>query len=331
MSEFGTLNLEEIQGEDSRLNTEVGEGFLDKFVPMPEVKPGQTGVVAVRILPPVKGGKLFQYTRLHLINGRKVHCPKPLVNGKWDKNTPCPICDYYNALWRNSDKLEERGRKAEAEKLQNEARSIKPIERYYYNAIVRKLVSEKGEELNVGPRILSVGKVLHKMIVRAIVGDETEAALGDITHPKNGYDFIIKKELRGTGDNAYPNYDRSAFARESSPLGSPEDIARWVANLHDLTQLRTLVAFDKLEHELAVHRGLVPDEKESFDIDSFDAKFKGGTKTSVSVPSNMNLSDEDAVANVVGGGAAAAESTSAPAEDVNIEDAEFLKELQDMG
>ena len=44
MSEFGALNLEEMTGENNRLAEQGGAvGFLDQFVPMPEVKPGQTG------------------------------------------------------------------------------------------------------------------------------------------------------------------------------------------------------------------------------------------------------------------------------------------------
>jgi hypothetical protein len=337
MSDFGVLDLEEMMGEGTRLagSEEGGSGnWLDMFVPMPEVKAGQTGSVTLRILPPVKGGKLFQFTRLHLINERKYHCPKPLVNGKWDKATPCPICDYYNALWREIDKLEDKGDKERAEELKREARSIKPIERYYYNAIVRELRSEKGVEKNVGPRILSVGKILHKMIVRAIVGDENEKALGDVTNVKTGFDFVIRKELRGTGKDAFPNYDRSSFARESSPLGTADEIAKWQANLHDLTKLRTLKGFDELETQLAIHRGLIPDTAEQgWSIDSFDAKYKGGNKTTVSTGGSVGkpsggsapaVNVEDVV------GSFDAPTAPAPQQDVAIDMDEFSKELQEI-
>ena len=325
MSGFGAINLEDLQGEDQRLNAEPTEGFLDNFVPMPDVKPGQTGVVAVRILPPIAGGRLFQSTRLHLVNGRKCHCPKELRDGKYDKHTPCAICDYYNALWRNADKAEEAGRIEEAERYKEEARKLKPIERYYYNAIVRKLVDEKGEHHNVGPRILSVGKVLHKMIVRAIIGDETEPPLGDITHPKTGYDFLIKKELRGTGGDAWPNYDRSCFARDPSVLGTAEDIQKWVDNLHNLKELRILRSNDELEKEIAIHRELIPDEKTSqgMDIDKFDAKYR---KPQVSV--GVNLSQEDAISNAVGTASVTPTAEVHKDEDVNIDMDEFTKELE---
>lgn len=333
MSDFGVLDLEEMMGEGTRLSDAAGgEGgnWLDMFVPMPELKSGQTGSVTLRILPPTKGGKLFQFTRLHLINERKYHCPKPLVNGKWSKEVPCPICDYNNALWREIDKLEDKGNKDAAEELKREARSIKPIERYYYNAIVREIRNEKGVEKNVGPRILSVGKILHKMIIRAIVGDENEKALGDVTHVKTGYDFVIRKELRGTGKDAFPNYDRSSFARESSPLGTPEEVTKWQASLHDLTKLRTLKETSELETQLAIHRGLIPDTVEAgWSIDSFDAKYKGGstkaaTKPSASSggsPATVNVED------VVG----SFEAPTAPAQqDVAIDMEDFAKELQAM-
>jgi uncharacterized Zn finger protein (UPF0148 family) len=332
MSEFGTLNLEDFAAEGQRLSSEGGKRDA-LFISIPKPKPGGTTVFPVRILPPAKGAKLFQYTRLHMVKGHSVHCPKPLVNGRWDKDTPCPICTYYNSLYRKADQLEDQGRKAEADKLREEARQIKPIERYYYNAVARAEVDEKGEKhTNVGPKILSVGKVLHKMVVRAIVGDETEPALGDVTNVKNGYDFLIKMEIRGTGKDGFPNYDRTSFAREASPAGTPEEIKKWVENLNNLADLRKPAAVEDLERELARHRGLIDDEEEGFDVDAFDAKYSSGRK-----PSSVPVSDEDAVGSVVSsvvGTDADVEETvtpSAPAEDVTIEDEQFLKELRGLG
>lgn len=337
-NEFGSLDLEAMQGEDTRLNTQAGgNNFLDQFVPMPEVKPGQTGSVNIRILPPVKGGRLFQYNRVHTINGRKVHCPRPLSNGKWDWKVACPICDYYSGLWKQADKLDKAGHGAEAEKLKDEARDIKPVERYYYNAIVRSLTIEGETKQNVGPRILSVGKILHRMIIRAIVGDDADpdSKLGNITDLKNGFDFIIRKEV--TSGEGFPKYDRSGFARNSSPTGTPEEIAQWVADLHDLTKLRNPKEVDYLEKELAIHRGLIKDDSETFNTEDFDAKWSQKaaeevqelmehTPGGVSVPVDVPSSDAPAEATE-----APAESTPAPAatEDVAIEDEDFLNQLEE--
>lgn len=343
MAEFGTLNLEEMAGEDARLNNEggAGGGFLDQFVPMPEVKPGQTGSVAVRILPPAKGGKLFQYNRTHKINNRSVHCPRPLINGKWERNVSCPICDYYSSLWKQIEKFEKQFGKdcPQAEALKAEARDLKPVERYYYNAIVRSMVVDGKELKNVGPRILSVGKILHTMIIHAIVGTQgdPDSKLGNIADLKTGYDFIIRKTVT-LGSEGFPKYDSSGFARNSSPAGSPEEVAIWAENLHDLTKLRNPRDVEYLEKELAIHRGLIKDEVESMDIDSFDAKWgkkandevqhlteKASSKAQVNVPVDVASSKpaskvEEAVA----------KTSAPPSEDLSVEDEDFLKELEDM-
>lgn len=316
MSEFGKLDLEAMQVEDNRVNTDQGSSFLDNFVPMPKPNAGQTAVVTVRILPPLKGQKLYSYTRIHSINGRKIHDPKRLVNGKWDK-TPNPIYDYYNSLWRDADKAKAMGNRTEEERLKAEARGIKPIERYYYNAIVRKMTDGEGNTLtNVGPRILSVGKTLHKMIVRAIVGDDVEEALGDVTDPQNGYDFHIKVEMRGTGDDSYPNYERSSFARESSPLGTSEEVERWVTGMHDLESLHRVVPYAELEKELAIHRGLIEDDREGFNTAQFDAKFQGDEEVTSAVASASTTSGVAPVTEVV--------------DETTIEDEDFLKQMQEL-
>lgn len=331
MSDFGTLDLEAMAGESSRLGAEPRQGGAsngkrdEKYINIPDPKPGQTIVYPVRILPPAKGARLFQYNRLHMLNGRTYHCPRPLTpEGKWDYKVKCVVCEYYNSLYRQKDKLKDQGRQAEADKVEEEAKSIKPIERYYYNAIARK----EGDQTNVGPKIFSVGKVVHKMIVRAIVGDETEAPLGNITDVKTGYDFVVKKEKRGTDKDGYPNYDRSGVARDSSPAGTPEEIKKWSENLHNLAELRQVKDHEVLEKQLAIHRGLIPDETASFDVDEFDRKFTGGKPTATTTPS---ASVEDRVEAAVGSfDETAAPTPSAPAEDITIEDEDFLKDLEAM-
>lgn len=330
MSEFGSLNLEEMAGEDTRLSAAGGvNNFLDQFVPMPEVKPGQTGSVAIRILPPMKGGKLFQYNRVHTLNGRKIHCPRPLVNGKWDRNVACPICDYYSGLWRQVDKLEKSGHGAEAEQLKDEARGMKPVERYYYNAIVRSMTIDGETKQNVGPRILSVGKILHSMIIRAIVGDDNDpdSKLGNISDLKAGYDFIIRKELNGE----YPKYDRSGFARQQSPAGEGSEIEKWASALHDLTNLRNPKNTEFLEKELAIHRGLIPDDATSaFNTEDFDAKWKQQAQDEVNELMEHNSGGVSVPVAVSTATEVMSEIASTPVEDTPIEDEDFLKELEEM-
>ena len=193
------LDILGLKGENARLkegNQSVGNDWLENFVKFPE----GAGVTVVRLLGPAapglfnrKSSPFFQSTRIHRVNGKSLHCLKTLEGSKFAGE--CPLCLYYNWLWKES---ESKGPE-EAAKLQAQARAIKPIERYYYNCIVRKEVDEKTGEVrtDVGPKILSVGKTLHKMIISAIVGNEEmqEPALGDVTDFKTGRDFKIIKTM----------------------------------------------------------------------------------------------------------------------------------------
>jgi hypothetical protein len=278
---YEALDMNEVMMESERVNAEPGfnnEEYLAKFVRMPE----REGFVLMRFLPRKKGTKLFCATRTHTLTNpvtrqkRAYHCPKELSqterNGKmvpqWKGD--CIICKYYSDLWQKSEGLS--GKEAEA--LQNKARDIKPVERYYYNVIVRQEKDPKTGEVhkNVGPKIYSCGKQVHAKIMRAIVGDKDagEAPLGDITHPVNGRDFKVVKKITKSGNREFPNYDFSKFEPES-PAGSSEDLDKWLENIHDLQSLRKVKTEDELKHALRVHLGMVQEgeTKQDNDLDEF--------------------------------------------------------------
>ena len=327
MAEFGSLDLQEMAGEDARLHKEGTGNFLEQFVPMPEVKPGQTASIAVRILPPRPGAKLFQYNRTHKLNGRSIHCPRPLVNGKWDRNVPCPICEANSAVWKVIEKLKKAGKLDEAEKLKKaEADPLKAQERYYYNAIVRSMVADGKEVKNVGPRILSVGVILHRIIIRAITGVEgdPESKLGNITDLKNGWDFIIRRSA-SSGDG-YVKYEGSGFSRNPSAAGTADEITKWAAALHDLTKLRNPKDLEYLEKELAIYKGLIQDDTDTaFDNEGFEAKWRKKAQDSAD-----DLADsEGAVQVVVNAPRAAPVKMDAPApKSKTVEDDKFLDEIK---
>ncbi|CAE7860241.1 unnamed protein product [Symbiodinium microadriaticum] len=332
MSEFGSINLDEMQKEHERVNSDGNQGsFLDQFVPMPDPPQGKKASITLRLLPPTKGGRLFQYTRYQKVNGRKVHCPRPLTSdNKWDKSVPNPLGDYYSALWRRADKVKaEEGESDAYKELVAEARSIKPVERYYYNAIIREITIDGTKQTNVGPRVLSVGKTLHGKILSALFGDEGDPSskLGDVTNLKSGFDFVIR--VKKDGD--FPKYDDSSFARETSPAGTPEEIAEWAKNLHDLTKFRVILPLERLEKELAIHRGHLPDEVEGFDIDGFDAKYaSNGSSDTPAETSDTSVSSEtvtEASADDVPGVVEGADDLNV--EDIEIENQDFLSELEE--
>jgi hypothetical protein len=144
-------------------------------------------------------------------------------------------------------------------RTQAQAREIKPIERYYWNVIVRQQVNNRtGQvEKNVGPKILSCGKTLQSIILESINGSELTGRpkLGNITHPVTGRDFrIIKKITKGSGGSEYPKYDQSRF-EDPCNLGEDEQIRQWLAAMHDLEALKQFRPRHELIEAMKEHFG----------------------------------------------------------------------------
>lgn len=267
------LDIGSLQNDYKNLKTAEGSGgsFLENFVRMPEGK----GSVVMRLLPPAPKGAFgrddnpfYLVTALHRVNGKSLHDIREYVGGKWVGRNP--ICEYMRHLWKESEQVAP----AEAEQKKALYRQIKPIERYYYNVIVREERAEDGTvRKNVGPKILSVGKTVHETILRGILGDKemSQPQLGDVTDFKNGYDFKLVKTIRKSGDQSFPNYEGSHFL-EQSPAGDPDECKRWMENLHDLRALRILKSYEELEHELLVHLGLKQETSGGFDASKFSSK-----------------------------------------------------------
>jgi len=325
-SEYEGVDLAEMQHEYERVNAEPGafggDDFLEKFVRLPE----RNGFTLLRILPRKRGGNHFCATRVHTLTNpttkkkRTYHCPKVLV--KTDKGErwqgECIICKYYGDLWQKSESLSGKAQ----EDLQNQARAIKPVERYYYNVIVRSEKDPKTGEIksNVGPKIYSCGKTVHAKICRAFCGDVTtgEKALGDITHPIDGRDFrVVKAITKGGGGAEYPNYDNSKFD-EVGPAGSPDELTSWIENMTDLQSLRALKTPDELKHALRVHLGMVKEgESSDDDLEEFrNAGHTASAQSRVSEPIREELSVSTPVASSGG--------------DEILADDDFMKELEGM-
>lgn len=255
------IDLNKIRNENQRLKAQGGNSnFLDNFVRMPE----GTGFVTVRILPPAPGKDLpYAVTRTHRLNTHNFHCLCTLVGDRWEGR--CPICDYYRFLWRESDNTTD---KEEKDRLIAEARSVKYMERFYYNVIVRE-----GPGVNVGPKILSCGKQLHRIITLAMTGDPedpNDPGLGDVTDLQHGFDLKVKKTVTKGSDMSYPSFLESKFLAESV-AGTAAEIAKWMASLHDLDALRNdqLKTPDELRKAVRVFRGFEKDDSLGFDPSEF--------------------------------------------------------------
>lgn len=321
---YEPLNIADVEDEVERFDAaaEGGNDFLANFVRMPEGE----GFVNIRLLPPAKGKKFFCATRTHRLGKRNLHCPRELISvqGKkrWvdsDPKHPCPICKFYNGLWRDAEEAEAAGNKEEAESYKAEARKIKPIERYYYNSMVRQQVNKSGEvEKNVGPKILSIGKTLHERIVRAILGDakNEEAGLGDVSDLKAGRDFKIVKKLRGVGKEKYPYYEESKF-HDPSVLGDKDQIDTWLNAMHDLAALRVVKPLSDLDIELKKYNGVIPSDDTSFDMDQYR-------------PKSPTLADEVAAETKKDKPVVTATASAPVVEGQSLDNVAFFKELDDI-
>lgn len=336
---YEALDMAEVMQESERVNAEPGfnnEEYLAKFVRMPE----RDGFVLMRFLPRKKGTKLFCATRTHTLTNpitkqkRAYHCPKTLeqvertIQGvkklvpMWKGD--CIICKYYSDLWQKSESAVGK----EQETLQNQAREIKPVERYYYNVIVRQEKDPKTGEVtkNAGPKIYSCGKQVHAKIMRAIVGDESagETPLGDITNPVNGRDFRVVKKITKSGNREFPNYDFSKFESES-PAGSPEELDKWLENLNDIQGLRKLKTTEELRHALRVHLGMVTEGEAPQDDDL--AEFRGAASKSNKAPAvAASVIGDDTVRQELVTQTEATQSNRAEEQELLADD-DFMKEL----
>lgn len=280
---YDSLDMSDLTEEFNRLSNKNtgGNSILDKFVMMPK-----EGPFVVRLLPPAKGKKFYCATRIHKLvmpNGQKknIHCTKNLkvVNGqrKWlDDNfkDPCPICKYYYDLYNKSDALKRNGDKAGAEGLVKQAKAIKPMERYYYNCIIRQQINPKTGELekNIGPKILSIGISLHKKIFFALLGDleNDEKPLGNVADPKTGMDFKIIKRLK-PGEDQFPEYNDSKFLDSSVLSNDKALINKWMEGLHDLAELRRLLPHPEMKVLLNKYLGKIPMNDDDEDDVDFEA------------------------------------------------------------
>lgn len=269
-----SLNISELRSESERiLKSKEGGGnndYLENFILMPD----KVGWVDVFILSdpntnlPLTRGGLFMPTKLiklgengplNAINPRSYHTRREFVDGRWVKpadGDDCPATLHYQHLWKEIEALEKDGRVEEAEAKKDIARTIRPMPRFYYNAV--EVDRDNGKADPSKAKILSVGITLHDKIINKIVGDpKKKQEPCDVTNFKNGRIFRIDKTLKG----GFANYDGSEF-HDPAPFGTPEEHQKWLATMHDLPSLRKVLSYDELSEKLQIHLGLKKPEHE---------------------------------------------------------------------
>lgn len=243
-----------------------------KFALIPEYDMEHPDRSVIRILPAGDTNEnFFSETSLHRIGMQNIHCPK-------FKGDPCPVCQYISELWNTKDQ----------ENI-DRARQIKARKRYYFNVIVRERVitdEKTGKDVvekDAGPLIFSCGVKLFEKFLKTILDDEE---YGDITDLRNGWDFRIIKEIK----DGYPNYDDSKPKRDPSPAGTKEQMAQWMGELHNLSELIKYKTTDELIKELQTYRSSFENTDDSFNNAVF-----GNTDSNEnnSTPQNVENNEEE--------------------------------------
>ena len=283
-------DYEQFEKDNERLskNSNNSNDFLKNFVKLPE-KEGKT---KVRILPSAAPGKfdrpkspIYQNTRIHALDDMNVHCLRELnsESGRWMGN--CPVCSWYSHLWEEATKLRKVGRDEEANDLEEQARKLKPNERFYYNVIVRGKESE-------GPKILSVGKQLQAIIIKKVCGSESRAGVA-VWDPVKGCDLVVEKLMKG---GKWANYESSEFA-DPSPLGDPDQVASYLEHLHDLVSLRNVKPYADVKKYLQRYLGVIPQgaTDSNFDVAEYQPALSTETLTNDVIENSVAKSVSDSI------------------------------------
>lgn len=221
------IDLNKIREQYEKLNKK-GDGnneeFFKQFLKL------EDGENPVRILPPWNDeGVFYVATALHRIpDGMIWHCRRV-------KNEQCPICELYFELWKQHNLVAGKD-KSVTSPFRKKATEIKPNKRYFMNALDRRTGEVK---------VLSVGSIIFDKIISSMM--DPDDPLGDVTDPITGFDLKIVKITPKGGSDQWPKYDQTKFRTKSSPLGTKEEIAKYLDQLYDLNKFVPLEKYEQMK------------------------------------------------------------------------------------
>jgi hypothetical protein len=161
----------------------------------------ETGKNVIRILPEVGNMEFFFVeSGRHYMDKKSYECAN-LNSGGAER---CPLCDVNQLMY-------EAGEIPEAKKW-------RASKSYLMNVIVRGSESE-------GPKIYAAGQIVFGQIA-SLIGDPD---IGDVSDIEEGFDIILDR----TGEGMETRYT-SRPSRNPSPLGSAEEVEKWLKEAKDL-------------------------------------------------------------------------------------------------
>lgn len=232
----------------------------------------------VRLLPNIKDPSktffhYFTFGWTSLATGQYINLVSPQTWGDRD-----PINEYRY-------KITKMGTQEEKDKVA----SIMRKENWLVNVYV--INDPKTPENNGQVKLLKFGRQLHKIIMDAIEGDDSEALgsrIFDLT--SKGCDFKVKVDKQGE----YPSYSSSKFTMPKGIEGlSEEKMQNIYNNTSDLERVFTVKSYDELQKTLNEHFLCVPTTKEQAAPAPAPAPAKAST-TVAAKPVSKNVEEAEA-------------------------------------
>jgi hypothetical protein len=199
-----------------------------------------TGLNTIRILPEV-GTMEFFFVEAgrHYVGETSYDCPK-LNSGGTER---CPLCEVNQMLYEAGEK--------------EEAKKWRVGKSYLMNIVVRGKESE-------GPKVYSAGQIVFGQIA-GLIGDPD---VGDVSDIEEGFDLKLNRDGEGL-DTRYTTRE----AKMPSPLGTPEEVEKWLGEAKDLQAFvnERIPDYDELAKQsgAAVFLGMVDgdEEEEEFEYE----------------------------------------------------------------
>jgi len=232
MSSFNTSMFQSIK--DALVKNE-GEGSNATYNEIMKTSPGNT--YTIRLLPFAKDPKntFFHYYNHgwpSFATGQYVQTLSPMTFGERD-----PIAEERFKILRT-------GTEDDKEKV----KAIKRIEKYLVNVYV--VDDSQNPDNNGKVKILRYGKQLHKIIMEAIEGEDSEEfgpRIFDLG--STGVNFKVKCENQGE----FPTYVSSRFTSAGKLALSEDEQKKIYDSTFDLTKVFTLKSYDELKQMLDEH------------------------------------------------------------------------------
>lgn len=222
---FAKMTAKKNVGNDFNKNvlkTDIGNTIVGRFVINAE-DPTKTHLISS-----------FHFWNSMQEEGKKIFvlCPRT-INTK----EPCPICSKSYALYKADNPMS---------KIISQKRS------HFANFYV--ISDAKNPENNGTVKILKYGDTIHKKIMEAIEGEDSQVFGENIYHlDSTGCNFRIKVDSRGE----WASYESSKFLPPSAIEGmTPEKMTEILSSIHDLDKaanLSTIKTYNEITDILAKH------------------------------------------------------------------------------